>query len=417
MSAGSWRHEPLFILTTLTLVNTINWADRQVVPILIPSIKLELGLSDTELGLIGGLAFSLVYAVAAFVFGYLADRSSRRAVIAFGLVCWSLATAASGLASSFWGLFAARFVTGIGEASLYPCAMSLIADAYPPDKRGRAIGMLGASTALGGGFGIGLGGWLVGVVGWREVFFLYGLAGFFLLPLLMVMVEPARRGHAGEEAHEPPVRIVSEALRDKRLLWVWATGALMIASATSWITWAPTYFSRDLHFDVQQIGLIFGVAQLFGGVAGSLAGGHFGDIWRRRRFAGQLRVSAWAAFLTFPMVGLALLSVPNLVLFTAAVLGPFFIFAAFPNLQTIVAEIVPAKRLGLTFAVHVLFLSGIGAALGPFIVGWVSDWTGSLRTALVVPVVGSLLAAFCGLMAERVVRARTPQDERGGVAG
>src|SRR5690606_23887846 len=121
-------------------------ADRQVVPILFPAIKGELGLSDTELGIVGGLAFSLIYAISSFVFGYLADRTSRRAVIAFGLVAWSLATAAGGLATGFWTLFAARFFTGIGEASLYPCAMSLIADTIPPDRRGRAIGIVGASA-------------------------------------------------------------------------------------------------------------------------------------------------------------------------------------------------------------------------------------------------------------------------------
>jgi MFS family permease len=413
MTSQSWREGPLYLLATLTLVNTVNWADRQVVPILVPSIQEDLGLSDTEMGLIGGLAFSLVYAVAAFLFGYLADRSSRRAVVLFGLGCWSMATAASGLATDFWTLFAARFVTGIGEASLYPCAMSLLADAFGADRRGRAIGILGASTAMGSGLGLGLGGWLVQEVGWRSVFFLYGSSGLLVLPLLLVMREPARKPMPAGEGHDAPVVIVTEALRDPRLLAVWASGTLLIAAATGWITWAPTFFARDLQFDMSQIGVVFGAAQLFGGVAGSVLGGQLGDRRRRLRFAGQLRVSAVAALIAAPIFALALVeSAPHALLMSAAVIGPLVVFAAFPNLQTIVAEIVPARRLGMTFAVHVLFLSGVGAAAGPFLVGWLSDLTGSLRVALVVPCVAALLAGLAALWAERVVIARTPVPPR-----
>jgi len=412
VTSPSWREGPLFLLVTLTLVNTINWADRQVVPILVPQIQKELALSDTEIGLIGGLAFSLVYAVAAFLFGYLADRSSRRMVVVFGLVCWSIATAVGGFAHSFWTLFAARFVTGIGEASLYPCAMSLIADAFAAERRGRAIGVLGASTALGGGLGIGLGGWLVEIIGWRNVFFLYGGCGLIVLPLLLILKEPPRTSMRADEDHEPPLRIVTEALKDVRLLAIWTTGTLLIAAASAWITWAPTYFARDLGFEMREIGMVFGVAQLFGGVAGSLLGGHLGDMARKRRFAGQLRVTSIAALVTVPMVGIALFDVPHAVLLVAAVLGPFTIFATFPNLQTMVAEIVPARRLGLTFAVHVLFLSGIGAALGPFLVGWLSDASGSLRLALAVPVLLALLSAIGAAVAEGIVRARSPEHLR-----
>lgn len=408
MKQASWRSGPAFLLATLTLVNTINWADRQVVPILVPSIKANLGLTDTELGLVGGVAFSLIYAVAAFVFGYLADRASRRLVILAGLLGWSLATAASGLATGFGSLFAARFFTGLGEASLYPCAMSLIADAFPAEKRGRAVGLIGASTAMGGGLGIGVGGSLVGAMGWREVFYLYGAAGILVLPMLLVLVEPARTsGEAGVD-HDPPGRIVVEALRDGRLMAVWTSGTLLMAGATGWITWAPTYFSRDLGFDVKEIALIFGAAQLLGGVAGSLAGGMLGDLARRRRFAGQLAVSSLGALVTAPVLGLALLDVPHAVITFVALVGPFTFFAAFPNLQTMVAEIVPARRLGLTFAVHMLFLAGIGTALGPFLVGWISDLTGSLRIALLAPLACCVLAAITGWTAMATVRAKTP---------
>jgi MFS family permease len=410
MTQDSWRSRPFYILVTLTLVNAINWADRQVVPILVPSIKDDLKLSDTELGLIGGLAFSLIYAVAAFVFGFLADRSSRRGVIIFGLICWSAATAAGGLATGFWSLFAARFVTGIGEASLYPCAMSMLQDAYPAEKRGRAIGLIGASTALGSGLGIGLGGWLVEHIGWRSVFMSYGAAGIVAIPLLLVMIEPRRSHDHTAKDHDAPLRIVGDALKDVRLLSIWFSGMVMLTAATGWVTWAPTYFTRDLGFDLREAGLLFGIAQLFGGVAGSLIGGRLGDHFRQKGFAKQLRVSAIMGVATVPLVGVALLhDVPHAVLLVAAVLGPFAIYASLPNLQSMVAEIVPPKRLGLTFAVHMLFLAGAGSALGPFLVGWASDATGSLRTALFIPLFAAALSAVGAIVAERIVRSRPPQ--------
>src|SRR5512139_900367 len=147
-----------YLLFVLTLVGAVNWADRQVVPILFPAIRNDLGLTDSELGVIGGLAFSLIYAVAAFGFGWAADRGRRSRLIALGLAVWSVATAASGLATNFWSLFFARFFTGIGEASLYPCALSLIAERFPAQRRGSALGIFGAAAAIGGGLGVGIGG-------------------------------------------------------------------------------------------------------------------------------------------------------------------------------------------------------------------------------------------------------------------
>ncbi|HYC01171.1 MAG TPA: MFS transporter [Candidatus Limnocylindrales bacterium] len=407
--AGGWRASSWFLVATLTIVNTINWADRQVVPILFPGIQEELELSDTELGVIGGLSFSVIYAVSAFVFGYLADRVSRKLIILLGLISWSLATAAGGLATGFWTLFSARFFTGIGEASLYPCAMSLLTDRFAAVGRGRAVGMFGAAAAIGGGLGIGLGGRLAEIMGWREVFFLYGGAGLLLIPLVMLMEEPARPDHA-PETEVSIGRTIVEALRDPRLHAVWGTGTLMMASAIGWVAWVPTYFVRDLGFDMTQTGLLFGVAQLFGGVIGSVIGGRLGDAYRARRVAGQLDVSAVAALISAPLLAVPLLELPTPVLIASSILGPMAIFAYFPNLQTAVAEIVPPRRLGLTFAVHVLFLGGIGSSIGPFVVGGVSDLTGGdLRLALFVPIVGMLLAAPGATWAGRVIRARAQQ--------
>lgn len=405
-ATASWRSSSVLLLAAVTVTSTINWADRQFVPILFPAMKADLGLSDTELGLIGGPAFSLIYALAAFVFGYLADRVSRRAVLAWGLVIASVATAAGGLAAGFGSLFAARFLAGIGEASLYPCVMSLIADTFAPETRGRAIGIYGASIAVGSGLGVGLGGRLVELVGWRDVYYIYGAAGVIALPFLLAMREPPRTAEALATDHDPPARVIREAFADTRLLAIWIPGMAMIAAAFGFTSWAPTYFAEELGFSMTETGAIFGGGQLVGGVVGSLIGGRLGDAGRLRRRAGQLDICVASALVTLPLFVLLTLGLPAWFDVALALVAPVAAFAYFPSLQTMVAELVPAKRLGLTFAVHALFLGGLGTALGPLLVGAVSDATGSLRIALLVPAALILYAALGIAWAGRFLRRR-----------
>lgn len=402
MSAG-WRHSNGYLLTVLTLVSTMNWADRQVVPILFPGIRAELGLSDTELGIVGGLAFSLIYAISGFAFGLAADRMIRVRVIAFGLVVWSAATAAGALAVDFWTLFAARFFTGIGEASLFPCALSLVGERFPPERRGRALGLFGVAAAIGGGLGVGLGGWLAERLGWREVFLLYGGVGLLLLPLVLSVPERARPRpvqHAG-----PAPRIVREILADRALLLMWLGGMMAIGSALGFAAWAPSYFVRNRGFEVGEAGIFFGGGALLGGIIGSLVGGRLADWRRNARPAGELDVSAAAALISAPLV---LLSINTALpwLFVAAGLGTFIvIYMCFPALNAFMVARVPDERRGLATAINVFFLGGLGSAAGPFVVGLASDATGSLHTALWTPAIGLLIAVLLIRAAGRAARA------------
>lgn len=406
-AAISWRNSPWYMLAVITAVNAVNWADRQVVPILFPGIRADLALTDTQLGVIGGLAFSLIYAVSSFAFGYASDRTIRRNVIVVGLVIWSVATAASGLATGFGSLFAARFFTGAGEASLYPATMSLIAERFPVTGRGRAMGIFGSAAAVGGGLGVGLGGYLSEAVGWRNVFFIYGAAGLAFVPLLL-SVQEARRDFSGDNQPEPGGRVVGELLRDRRLLAVWTAGLVMMAAAFGYGAWIPSFFVRVRGFEVAEAGYLFGAAALTGGVAGSLLGGILADRFRRRRLAGELDLSAMVAVLAMPLVVLVLTATGLPLLLVGGLLGPVAIYAFFPPLQTVLTEIVPQRRLGLAYAINILFLAGIGQALGPFVVGRVSDATGSLVTGLGVTVAAMAGASALAVAAGRVVRRDTP---------
>jgi MFS family permease len=407
VAVSSWRASRWYMLGVITAVNAVNWADRQVVPILFPGIRTELGLTDTQLGVIGGLAFSLIYAGASFAFGYAADRTIRRNVVTIGLVIWSIATAASGLATGFGSLFAARFFTGAGEASLYPATMSLIAERFPVTARGRAMGIFGAAAAVGGGFGVGVGGYLAQAVGWRNVFFIYGAIGLLLVPLLLSIPE-APRNLRDDNGPEPPGRVIRELLRDRRLLLLWVAGLVMIGAAFGYASWVPSLFVRTRGFDIAQAGFVFGVAALSGGMIGSLLGGMLADRFRRRRLAGELDLSAIAAALSVPLVAVVLVSTNQTLLIVAGLLGPVAIYAFFPPLQTVLTEIVPQRRLGLAYAINILFLAGIGQSLGPFIVGRVSDATGSLGTGLAITVVAMGVASLLALGTGRTVRRNTP---------
>jgi predicted MFS family arabinose efflux permease len=395
---------PAYLLAALCAATTINWADRQVVPILFPAIREELGLSDTQLGIIGGLAFSLVYAISSFVFGRAADYGRRTRIIAFGLLLWSAATAAGGLAVGFFSLFAARFFIGVGEASLYPCALSLIAESFPQERRGRALGVLGTAAALGGGLGVGLGGQMEGWIGWRNVFFVYGAAGLLLIPWLLSVPE-AKRAQA-DGVREPVGPVLRTLIGDGRLVTVWMSGAAMIAAAFSFATWLPSYFVRERGFEVEMVGWVFGLSVFLGGSIGSLAGGHFADVGRKRRAGGDLDVSTVAAVVSLPLVLLVLLPVPTIVEFLCVVLAPVCIYAFFPSLQTTLVELVPPSRHGLAYAMHILCLSGIGAAVGPFVVGLVSDASGSLLAGLSLIPFMLALAAYLSWSAGRKIRAR-----------
>lgn len=392
-----------YLLAVLTITSTMNWADRQVVPILFPGIRADLGLSDTELGIIGGLAFSLIYAITGFAFGIAADRYVRVYVIAFGLTVWSLATAAGGFATSFWTLFWARFFTGIGEASLFPCAVSLIGERFPAERRGGALGIYAVSAAVGAGLGIGLGGRLTELLGWRQVFFIYGGVGLLLLPLVLSLPE-ARRPPAPHDA-APPWRVLRELLADRRLLLMWLSGGVAIAAGLGFAAWAPSYFIRDYGLDVTEAGILFGAGALIGGIGGSLLGGRLADHFGRTRFAAGLYVGFWSSLIAIPLLLVTINSASPWVFAPTGLIGLIAIYAFFPALQVVLLTFVPRERHGMASALNVFFLGGLGSALGPFVVGLVSDATGSLHTAMMVPAIGLGIAAVLVGMAIRVARA------------
>ncbi len=191
---GPTRRYRYYVLAILVLVYTMNFLDRQILGILAGPIKKELQLTDAQLGLMGGLAFAMVYSTLSIPIAWLADRSSRRSIIAWSLGIWSAFTAICGFASSFWQLFAARIGVGFGEAGGVAPSYSMLSDYFPKEQRARAISIYSLGIPLGSGAGLLFGGLIAAHLDWRYAFMIVGSAGLLVAPLLRAAVKDPPRG-------------------------------------------------------------------------------------------------------------------------------------------------------------------------------------------------------------------------------
>ena len=195
-----------YTLFILVVVYTFNFIDRQIIGILAVPIKADLNLTDTELGLMGGLAFALFYTGLGIPVAMLADRFSRTWIMTIALTLWSAMTAVFGLATNFWQLFAARLGVGIGEAGGVAPAYSLIADYFPPSQRTRALSIYSFGVPIGSAVGIVFGGIIASMIDWRWAFFIVGIAGILVAPVFRLTIKEPPRGHFDRQREKRPRR-------------------------------------------------------------------------------------------------------------------------------------------------------------------------------------------------------------------
>jgi MFS family permease len=312
--ARAWWAVAVFCLAAI-----LSYTDRQILSLLVDPIRAELGISDLQISLLQGLAFSLIYSLVGLPFGRLADTLPRRAVILTGVVIWTLSTVACGLARDFGGLFAARVFVGVGEAALAPAAMSIIADLFPPARRGTAIGVFLMGMVVGGGVALGIGGGLLataqggwlshipglsGIAPWRLALLLLALPGALVVLLLLTVIEPARRRADGADTVERlSISQMLEAFFRRRGVVVPLLGAMAMMSAGdfSLLNWSPSLLSRVFHLGPAAIGAWLGGAVIITGLAGTLVGGVVSDrLARSGGLPARARVAAAAALLALP---------------------------------------------------------------------------------------------------------------------
>lgn len=374
------------LLAVLALAYTLNFLDRTLIYILFPAIKKEMSLSDLQLALLGTTSFVLFYTSLGLPFGRMADRVSRRNMIAAGLVTWSVASAATGLATGFWSLLACRVVVGIGEASLGPAAMSLLADAFPASRRATAQSVYSAGVPVGAAAAFWLGGYIGEVAGWRTAFFALGAPGVALAGVVMLLVEPARAAAGGAPAGRPFLADLRAVVQAPGLLRVLAGFALVAVAANALSIWLPTLLVRERGFAGADVGRLAGMVTITAGLLGTLAGGALADAWQRRSSRGRrlfigtlglVAAVAWCGMLSGP-AGAPLVAAYAVLAFTGlAWLGP-----AAAEVQAR----VPAEQRGLGVAVYFLAVNLVGYGVAPLVVGALSDRVGLGQAMALLPI-------------------------------
>lgn len=408
------------VLAMLFVAYTFNFLDRQILGILKEPIKRDLGLTDTELGLMGGLAFALLYSTVGVPIAWLADRVSRSWIMTVAVGAWSFFTMLCGAATGFWSLFLARVGVGLGEAGGVAPAYSLIADYFPRDQRARALAVYSFGVPVGSGLGILFGGLLAAWVDWRWALLMVGGAGVLFAPVFKWVVRDPVRGAldggpeaAGIAGDAPPVGLVSRTVLATPTFWLLALGASCSSICGYGLGfWLPSYFMRSAGLSLAQTSVYYGLIQLLGGMAGIWLGGALADRLGVRDRGAYARVPALCYLVALPLL-LTALHTPNIALAWVLFLVPTGLNLAWMGpVMTAVQHLVPARMRSTASALFLLVINLCGLGVGLWIFGFLADrlapayGSDSMRWAISYGLVFYAVAAGLMLLASR----RLPRD-------
>lgn len=365
-----------YALGLLTIVSVFNYLDRTLIYILFEPIKREMFFTDFELALLGTTSFVIFFTVLGVPFGRLADRSSRKNMIAAGLAVWSLFSGLTGFANSFWALFFCRVMVGVGEATLGPAALSLLSDYFPPRMRATVQSIYASGITLGAGLAFFLGGWIGFNYGWRTAFYFLSFPGL-LLAVLVFLLREQRRGRT----EVAPARYTSEdwklLFQSKPLRYLYAGYAFFAIAANSLSIWMPTFFTRAHGYNIRTLGLVAGLTSLLSGIPSTILGGYLADRLRRSSPGGRLRLGSTASLLAVPFWILLLFShnVPLLLLANFILLGLSLIWIA-PAMAD-VHEITGPHLRGLGIGTFLCLVHIAAYAIGSPLMGKLNDLLGA----------------------------------------
>ena len=400
IAPGAWS-----LLAFLTLLNVLNFVDRQLIAALAPLLIAELGLSRAEIGLLAGFGFVLLYSLVGLALGLAADRWRRIPLAAGGLALWSGMTAASGMARGFAGLALPRLFVGVGEATLTPAALSMLGDAFPARRLGLATGIYYVGLPIGTALSLGVAGWAAPRFGWRVCFYAFGVIGLAAVSLLFLVREPPRRtspGTAGASPGAAPpslgaiVRDLRRALGERPALGLVMLGGAGLAYGSAAALHGITWLVQERGFPFATAAYTAGLMAVTSGLLGNLAGGWVAD-WCARRWRGGRSWSLVLLTLFFAPFSAAFFLLPaSSPLFyvcwffssasTVAYFGPVF---------SAVQELAPGHVRSSTVAFALLVMNILGVGPGPWITGMIGD-RASLTMGLLSSVAVSTLsvAAF-----------------------
>lgn len=366
-----------YVLFILVLVYTFNFIDRQIIGILAPPIKAELHLSDTQLSLMGGLAFALFYTALGIPIAWLADRKSRVWIMTTALALWSAFTAACGFTHSFLQLFLARVGVGVGEAGGVAPAYSLISDYFPPRERGRALAIYSFGIPIGSALGILFGGLIASAVNWRWAFVAVGLCGLAIAPIFRLTLKDPPRGRydatPGDSA-KAPLRATLAWLARTPSFWGLSFGA-SCSSIVGYglIFWLPSFFMRSYHFKLHEVSLFMAGILFLGGMAGIWGGGWLSDKLAVKGKSAYALVPAGAFALAAPFYAAMMLADrPEIAFFLALIPQALALVWLGPVLAA-VQHLAPASMRTTASAAFLFINNLIGIGFGTAVFGFMSD--------------------------------------------
>ena len=377
------------LVALLTIAYVVSFVDRYILSLLIEPIKADLGLTDFQIGLLLGPAFGIFYATMGLPLGYLADRSRRTWIVAVGIAIWSVATALSGLARSFVQMFIARVSVGVGEAALSPCAMSLIADSFPPDRRGKPIALYSSAISVGAALAALLGAavltWagtaegielpVVGtLVPWRTAFLVAGLPGLVLAPIFFLLREPARIDSSVRRAQQHLGHMLAHVGRHALTYGCFVSVFCYMTIVAYSHGWLAVTFQRTFGWPVETYALYNGLTLIVVGPLSVMFAGSLSDRLTRRGHAdAPMRIALLGLFLSVPPATIGPLldsAVAAFAVVSASTVGSAFISSVG---VTALLQIVPAGIRAQTIALYYMTISLTGLFLGPSLVGLLND--------------------------------------------
>ncbi|MCB2079386.1 MAG: MFS transporter [Novosphingobium sp.] len=406
-AAAMPRSKPNVVLAMLLLVYIFNFVDRQILAILAAPIQADLDLDDQQMGLLGGIAFAVLYSTLAVPLAWLADRTNRSWVIAISLGCWSLFTALCGFAQNFWQIFLARLGVGVGEAGGVAPSYAVISEYFPSHRRATALSVYSLGVPLGSAVGVMAGGYIAYAVDWRTAFLVVGFAGFLVMPVFKLLVHDKPKPAAAEMPEAPKFAEVVSMLSRKASFWLMAFGAATASMLGYGIAfWLPSLLQRSFGLDLVGTSQFIGVVTLLSGVTGVMLGGWLGD-WlglRDRAFYTYIPATAFLIGVPFFAAGL----------YSGSVTAAFFLFLipqamSYMWLGPILAAVqhlVPAPARSTAASLFLLINNLIGLGGGIYALGAISDYlspiygTEALRYSMLYSLgiycISATLLAFAG---------------------
>ncbi len=428
---ASWRFSAGLGLGVLAFINLFNYLDRYVVTTLFESLKHSaMALTDAELGSLMS-AFLIVYTLAAPVFGALGDRRGRPRLIAFGVLCWSFATALSGLATSYFGLLAARASVGIGEAAYGTIAPSLLADYFPARQRARVMAVFFCAIPVGSALGYVVGGLVNAHFGWRMTFFVAGGPGLVLAALCLLLKDPPRGTQDGPPAtvavprgaqtpaaspgpvSAPPSLAAATYATYRRLIanlpyrltiLGYAAYTFAIGGLASWM---PAFLERVRGIPSSEASISFGKIVVITGLLGTFVGGWLGDYCLKFSRQSFLWLCAISTLLAAPFVWGALTTASTTQYLVYMVIGQLLMFLSTGPVNAAIVNLVAPTERASAVALGVFTIHILGDVLSPSLIGIVSDATSLAQAVKIVPVavlLSGLIWCFAARAQARVDR-------------